>query len=111
MLERLKSAVYVQALMRRAEIEGAQAYLLRRGAEDAGAVFLKINRLDGTFLVLARARQGAEGALAWTKPLGEAADEAKATDYFAKQVKFDPDIWIIEIEDRLGRHFTDDRIV
>ena len=51
MTPRLKSAVYVQALMRRAESSGAQAYLLRRGAEEAGAVFLKVNRLDGTFLV------------------------------------------------------------
>jgi hypothetical protein len=108
---RLKSAIYVQALMRRCESAGAQAYLLRRGAEEAGAVFLKVNRLDGTFVVLARARVDAEGSLAWTKPLGETTDEAKVTEYFAKQIRFDPDIWIIEIEDRQGRHFTDEKVV
>lgn len=108
---RLKSAVYVHALMRRAEAEGAQAFLLRRGAEEAGAVFLKVNRLDGSFMVLARALQGGEGKLVWTRPLGDGADEAKATDYFAKQIKFDPDIWIVEIEDRLGRPFVDEPIV
>jgi hypothetical protein len=108
---RLKSSVYVQALMRRCESAGAQAYLLRRGAEEAGAVFLKVNRLDGTFVVLARAREGAEGRLVWTKALGDSADEAKVTDYFAKQIRFDPDIWIIEIEDRQGRAFVDEAVV
>jgi len=101
----------VQALMRRCESAGAQAYLLRRGAEEAGAVFLKVNRLDGTFIVLARATHGAEGKLVWTKALGDTTDEAKATDYFARQIKFDPDIWIIEIEDRQGRAFVDEPIV
>jgi hypothetical protein len=108
---RLKSVVYVHALMRRCEVEGAQAYLIRRGAEEAGAVFLKVNRLDGSFTVLARAREGAEGRLVWTRPLGDVADEARATDYFAKQIRFDPDIWIIEIEDRQGRAFVDEPIV
>ena len=111
MQARLKSSVYVQALMRRCESAGAQAYLLRRGAEEAGAVFLKVNRLDGTFVVFARAREGAEGNLVWTRPCGESTDEAKATDYFARQLKFDPDIWIIEIEDRQGRAFVDEPIV
>ena len=111
MQARLKSSVYVQALMRRAESDGAQAYLLRRGAEEAGAVFLKVNRLDGSFMVLARALQGGEGKLVWTRPCGASADEAKATDYFARQIKFDPDIWIIEIEDRQGRAFVDEPIV
>ncbi len=110
-LARLISSVYVQALMRRAETQGAQAYLIRRGAEEAGAVFLKVNRLDGTFLVLARARVGADGALAWTRPLGDTTDEAKATEYFGRQIKFDPDIWIVEIEDRQGRAFVDEKVV
>jgi hypothetical protein len=109
MIPRLKSALYVQALMRRAEISGAAAYLVRRGAEEAGAVFLKVNRLDGTVTVLSPARRGEERV--WTRPLGEAADEARASDYFAKQIRFDPDIWIVEIEDREGRPFVDEPVV
>ena len=105
---RLKSAVYVQALIRRAEVGGAAAYLLRRGAEEAGAVFLKVNRLDGTCTVLSPARRGEERV--WTKPLGDAADDQRSADYFAKQVRFDPDIWIVEIEDRAGRAFVDEPI-
>ena len=105
---RLKSAIYVQALIRRCEVAGAAAYLVRRGAEEAGAVFIKQSRLDGTFIVLSPARRGEERV--WTRPLGESATEERCADYFAKQVRFDPDIWIVEIEDRAGRTFVDEPI-
>lgn len=111
---RLKSALFVAALIRRCESAGAHAYLVRRGAEDAGAVFLKVNRLDGRVRVLSPA----QGALldettprVWTCPLGDPTDEQAAADYFTRQIKFDPDIWIIEIEDREGRAFVDEKIV
>ena len=106
---RLKSAIFVQALIRRAEGSGANAYLVRRGAEEAGAVFLKVNRLDGTSRVLSPARRGEERV--WTKPLGEAANAALCDAYFARQVRFDPDIWIVEIEDPEGRAFVDEPVV
>jgi hypothetical protein len=108
-MARLKSAIYVQALIRRCEAAGAAAYLLRRGAEEAGAVFVKLNRLDGTLTVLSPARRGEERV--WTRPLGEAANERRCAEYFAKQVRFDPDIWIVEIEDREGRTFVDEPVV
>jgi hypothetical protein len=109
MTVRLKSAIYVQALIRRCEAQGAAAYLVRRGAEEAGAVFLKLNRLDGNFTVFSPARRGEERI--WIRPLGESADEARVADYLAKQIRFDPDIWIVEIEDRAGRAFVDEPIV
>jgi hypothetical protein len=110
MLPRLKAGIYVRALIRRAEVAGAQAYVARKGSEEAGAVLLKIARLDGTCTVLNQARRG-EGELVWMKALGESADEAAASAYFEKQIKFDPDLWIVEIEDRDGRAFVDEPIV
>jgi hypothetical protein len=106
---RLKSAIYVQALIRRVEAQGASAYLLRRGAEEAGAVFLKLNRLDGSCVVLSPARRGEERV--WMRPLGDSADEQRCADYLTKQIRFDPDIWIVEIEDRAGRTFVDEPVV
>jgi len=106
---RLKSAIYVQAVIRRCEAAGAAAYLVRRGAEEAGAVFLKISRLDGTCTVLSPARRGEERV--WMRPLGESGDHVRASEYFARQLRIDPDIWILEIEDRLGRTFVDEPIV
>ena len=99
-----------RALIRRAEVSGAAAYVVKKGVEESGAVFLRINRLDGTSMILTQARQG-EGQLVWLKPLGDAADEEKAKAYFDKQLKFDPDLWIVEIEDREGRAFVDEPIV
>ena len=45
---RLKSSIWVSAYVRRCDIEGAFAAVRRRGAEEAGAIFIKLNRLDGT---------------------------------------------------------------
>lgn len=110
MIPRLKSALFVKALIRRAETQGASAFVVRRGAEEAGAIFLTVARLDGTCTVLNQARRG-EGELVWTRPLGDAANEARAKEYLAKQIRFDPDLWIVEIEDREGRAFVDENIV
>lgn len=110
MIPRLKAGIFVRALIRRAEVAGAQAYVVRKGAEEAGAVVLKISRLDGTCMVLSQARRG-EGELVWVKPIGDAADEEAARKYFDKQTRFDPDLWIVEIEDRDGRTFVDEPVV
>ena len=106
---RLKSRLYVQALIRRCETAGASAYVVRRGAEEAGAVFLKLNRLDGTLTVLSPANRGEERV--WMRPLGESADELRVSDYFTRQTRIDPDIWIVEIEDRQGRTFVDEPLL
>jgi hypothetical protein len=110
MQPRLKAGIFVRALIRRAEVAGAQAYVVRKGAEEAGAIFLKISRLDGTGTVLNQARAG-DGELVWARPLGDGIDDAKANAYFERQIKFDPDIWIVEIEDREGRAFVDEKVI
>jgi hypothetical protein len=107
---RLKAGIFVRALMRRADVAGASAFIVRKGAEEAGAVVLTVSRLDGTCLVLNQARDG-KGQLVWARPLGDWGEEAKARTWLDKQVKFDPDIWIVEIEDRKGRAFVDEPIV
>ena len=110
MTPRLKAGIFVRALIRRAESAGAQAYVVKKGNEEAGAVFLKLSRLDGDYTILNQVRPG-DGELAWAKPLGGPCDEARAAAYFAKQMKFDRDMWIVEIEDREGRAFVDEKIV
>jgi hypothetical protein len=110
MLPRLISAIQVKAIIRRAELAGAHAFLLRRGQQEAGALFLKLSRLDGSFTVLNQARRG-DGELVWTRPLGDSADEPAVNAYLEKQLRFDPDLWILEIEDSQGRAFVDDPVV
>jgi len=110
MLPRVISAIQVKAIIRRAELAGAHAFMVRRGQEEAGALFLKLSRLDGSFTVLNQARRG-DGELVWTRPLGDSADESAVNAYLEKQLRFDPDLWILEIEDSQGRAFVDDPVV
>jgi hypothetical protein len=110
---RLKSGIWVAAYLRRSQIEGAQAVLRRRGAEEAGAVFIKVSRLDGTAEIYGPAPQSAFGEArpadrAFIRSLkNENPSEADSEAYLARQIKFDPDIWIVEVEDRAGRNFLD----
>jgi len=107
---RLKAGIFVRALIRRAEVEGASAFIVRKGNEDAGAVILRLSRLDGTALVLNQVRKG-DGKLVWARPLKDWGPENKAAEWCVRQVAFDPDLWIVEIEDRAGRAFVDEEIV
>jgi hypothetical protein len=109
-IPRLKAGIFVRATIRRAEVAGAAAFVVKKGSEEAGAILLKIARLDGTCMVLSQARRG-EGELVWVKPLGDSADDAAASAYFEKQMRYDPDLWIVEIEDRAGRTFVDEPVV
>jgi hypothetical protein len=110
---RLKTALWVAAYLRRCQVEGAFGAVRRRGAEEAGAVFVRVNRLDGTSDLFGPAPQSAfeaaeVAARAFSPCLARlAAPDADVEGYLARQVKFDPDVWIVEIEDRAGRNFLD----
>src|ERR1044071_4406322 len=110
---RLKSSIWGGGHLRRRQTEGAHAVLRRRGAEEAGAVFIKVSRLDGTAEVFGPAPQTAfdeahPADRAFAPALkASPAPEADAEAYLARQIKYDPDIWIVEVEDRAGRHFLD----
>lgn len=109
---RLKSAIFVSALIRRAQVEGAFAAVLRRGAEEAGAVFVKVARLDGTAALYGPAPQSLfDEAYPVDRRFSVVVEpgrpEADADARIARELKFDPDIHVVEIEDRQGRHFLD----
>jgi GMP synthase (glutamine-hydrolysing) len=83
---------------------GAFAAVVRRGDPDAGAIIVKLNRLDGTCSVFAQARDG-NGALVWIYAMGpDPRPEAEVDIYISRQGTYDEDLWVIEIEDREGRH-------
>jgi len=110
---RLKTALWVAAYLRRCHVEGVFAVVRRRGAEEAGAVFVRVSRLDGTSDLFGPAPQSAfdaaQGAArAFTASLStQSASDADVEAYLARQLKFDPDIWIVEVEDRAGRNFLE----
>ena len=111
MSARLKSAIFVAAYLRRAMAEGAFAVLRRRGAEDAGTIFVKVDRLDGTAALYGPAPQSLimddDGDRRFIRLTAEQATPLDAETLLQRELRFDPDLWIIEAEDRLGRHFLD----
>ncbi len=107
---RLKSALWVAAYLRRCQVEGCSAVVRRRGAEEAGAIFIRICRLDGTSELFGPAPQTAlmsDGtdrifsACLTSQPVPDAEIET----YLSRETKFDPDLWVVEVEDRAGRNF------
>jgi hypothetical protein len=110
---RLKSDLWVAAYLRRCQVRGAFVALRRRGAAEAGAVFIKISRLDGTADLYGPAPQSsfdeafplerAFAPLLKQRPAPEPDVEAA----LLRQLKFDPDLWIVEVEEASGQHFLD----
>jgi hypothetical protein len=107
-MESLRTEIWVSALIRRAQIGGAFATVAARGDPDAGAVVVKVNFLDGRARAFAPALD-AEGQRTWIDPLGgEAAEpESRVEDYLRRRRERDPDLWIVEIDDRHGRSFIE----
>ena len=110
---RLKSAIWVAAYIRRCHIEGAFAVVRRRGAEEAGSIFVKIDRLDGTADLFGPAPQSAfdearpaERAFSACLKM-QPASSAEVESFLSREIRFDPDVWIVEVEDRQGRNFLD----
>lgn len=109
---RLKSSIWVAAYLRRCQSEGIFGAVRRRGAEEAGAVYVKLALLDGNAMLFAPAPQTSYDD---TRPIErvfvasppQAVAEQKIEERLVKEIGFDPDIWIVEIEDRAGRHFLD----
>lgn len=107
----LRSDIWVQALLRTAQSQGATGYVVRRGDDQAGAVLVKVARLDGTGRLLVPARDGL-GERIYLDLTGKTAgpDETSIDSYLSKRAAQDQDLWIIEIEDKLGRSFLTERV-
>ncbi len=108
---RLRSDIWVAGLIRRAQNEGAYAVLRRKGAEQAGAIFIVVNCLDGRHHLLSPAPQMAfdedhPSDRLFSQVLTGVQSE-KLDEHLAQELKFDPDCWIVEIEDRQERPFAD----
>lgn len=108
---RLKSAVQVGAAVRMAATMGIAATVVRKGEEEAGAILIKLRQAADACTVLSQARD-AQGRLGWMRATGpDPTGEDTCDAYIERQVKRDPDLWVVEIEDRQGRHLFDGAVV
>lgn len=108
---RLKSEIWVHAYLRRCAGENVPAAVVRHGDDDAGAIYIKIARLDGTAALYGPAPAGLAAEATdrrWSEHLPAGTSDEKVESYLARQRDFDSDLWVVEVEDRRGRHFLDD---
>jgi hypothetical protein len=109
---RLKSEIWISAYLRVCTARGQQAVLVRRGDAHAGAIFIRVVRLDGTSDLFGPAPAGydvAESDRSFVSLFSKGPRSDREVDEFiVRQASFDPDLWVVEVEDRLGRHGLED---
>lgn len=103
---RLTADIWVSAYLTRLRLENIPAFVVKRGDSTAGAVLVKLNTLDGNAQLFQRSFDLMTGDRRWMV-LAEGA-EADVDGSVAKQRSFDTDLWVIEVEDRAGRHLLDE---
>ncbi len=106
MAARLTAEFWVAAYLTRLRLADIPAFVVARGDAGAGAVLVKLATLDGRAVLYQRSFDLATGARAWVV-LAEGADPAVEAAV-ARQRGHDPDLWVIEVEDKAGRHLLDE---
>lgn len=94
---RVKARLWVQMALRMGDVDGRPGAVLRSGDPDAGGILVVLRGRDG-LSVLSQVRVG-DGDVSWMRATGAGAVDQDAADaYVARQVKRDPDVWVIEFE-------------
>ena len=100
---RLKTKTWVQAGIRRGDVEGLVVVVVRSGDPDAGSVLVKLNRFENGCVVYSQT-YNFDGKRVWISATGDdPVDEPTADAYITRTIDFDPDLWVLEVEDRDGR--------
>lgn len=108
---RVKASIWISAQIRRCSQLALPAVVRRRGDPDAGSILIRLDRLDGFSILLSQSRD-ASGNAAWLQSGGaEPMPDPDVETYIQRRIKSDPDIWVLEIEDRHGQYAPDAPII
>ena len=105
-MSRLTTEIWVAAYLTRCRLATIPAFIVQKGDATAGAVIVKLNTLDGRAISFQRSFDLMTGARKWVVLVEGGEPEVDAS--IASQRGFDPDLWVIEIEDKEGRHLLDE---
>ncbi len=109
-MSRLRSDFWVAAYLRRCAVEGTDAVLRRRGAAEAGAIFVKVDHLDGSASLFGPAPPSlveSPGRDRLFAPLLVRVPPADVEERMTRERRFDSDLWLLEVDSREGRHHLD----
>ncbi|WHZ35874.1 DUF1491 family protein [Sagittula sp. MA-2] len=105
-MPRLTARFWVDAYLTRLRLHDIPAFVVAHGDDTAGAVLVKLATLDGKARAFTRSFDLATGERVWTDLVS--GDEREVDAAISRQRGFDPDLWVIEVEDRAGRHLLDE---
>ncbi len=105
-MTRLTADFWVHAYLARLRFQEIPAFVVAHGDDTAGAVLVKLNTLDGQAVAFQRSFDLMSGARKWVELSSGAERDVDAA--IQRQRSFDPDLWVIEVEDRQGRHLLDE---
>lgn len=110
-MDRLPSKLWIEALVRRAQLAGAGAFIVQHGDDDRGDVLIKVARLNGTAAAYVPCTN-LDGVRVFLnlEMQGVGPDEASIDEYVRRAKERDRDLWIVEIEDREGRSFLTETV-
>lgn len=101
-MARLTAEFWVQAYLARLRFQEIPAFVVSHGDDTAGAVLIKLNTLDGQATAFHRSYDLMSGDRKWIELAS--GEERGVDEAVARQRQFDPDLWVIEVEDKQGRH-------
>lgn len=105
-MNRLTTDIWVGAYLTRLRLANIPVFVTAKGDATAGAVLVKLNTLDGQAKAFQRSFDLMSGERGWVV-LAEG-DDRDVEAALTRQRGFDPDLWVIEVEDRTGRHLLDE---
>ena len=106
MSDHLPTYIWVDALVRRAGMTGAGAYIVSKGDKERGDVLVKVSTLNGEAALFAPSPLMAETqTFDWLPEPGRFVPDMEVEELIQRRRRYDPDLWVVEIEDREGRHF------
>ncbi|MFC6641459.1 MULTISPECIES: DUF1491 family protein [Sulfitobacter] len=104
-MPRLTARFWVDAYLTRLRLQDIPAFVVAHGDDTGGAVLVKLATLDGKAVLFQRSFDLMTGDRKWIELAS--GDEAEVDATVSRQRSFDPDLWVIEVEDRQGRHLLD----
>lgn len=105
-MARLTARFWVDAYLTRLRLQDIPAFVVAHGDDTGGAVLVKLATLDGQAVVFQRSFDMLTGDRKWVE-LAKGA-ERDVDETISRQRGFDPDLWVIEVEDRAGRHLLEE---
>ena len=105
-MNRLTSSFWVQAYIKKLNLLGVPAFVVSHGDDTAGAIIVKVNKLNGDAVLFERSFSSDKNLNQWSK--FESGDEKELDELLSRQLSRDRDLWIVEIESREGDPFLDD---